>query len=112
MIGGAGVSPGYLNRAEMTSKRFIKHVPVSSFMSHHHWESAFLSGDRGVLNNEGRLIILGRIEGSTQIKLGGIRIDLEDIESTITQSMAPYVAQAIVSPRENEQTGTPYLVAF
>jgi hybrid polyketide synthase / nonribosomal peptide synthetase ACE1 len=71
-----------------------------------------ISGDRGRLTPDGHLLLHGRIEGSTQIKVRGIRIDLEDIENTIIEATAPHVLHAVVSLRKDATNGAEFLVAF
>ncbi|KAL8908394.1 MAG: hypothetical protein Q9207_000813 [Kuettlingeria erythrocarpa] len=44
---------------------------------------AYRTEDRAVLQEDGALELLGRIAGDAQVKLRGIRIEMEDIESTI-----------------------------
>ncbi|MBE3042956.1 SDR family oxidoreductase [Candidatus Bathyarchaeota archaeon] len=65
------------------------------------------------MTDDGCLILRGRIEGSTQIKLAGIRVDLQDIEATILQA-CPGVSQVVVSARRSSESedSTPFVVAF
>jgi hybrid polyketide synthase/nonribosomal peptide synthetase ACE1 len=60
------------------------------------------------------LVLLGRIKGDNQIKLGGIRINVEEIESTIVQHSERLVSQAIVSlrPGSEDSNGGSFLVVF
>lgn len=112
VIGGAGVAGGYLNQEKATSAAFIPGKQVSAFFKEQGWNAVHASGDRGKLTPDGRLILLGRIEGSTQIKIGGIRMDLEDIENTIVNAAAPRISQAVVSARSIKDSDNKYLVAF
>ncbi|KAJ5332382.1 polyketide synthetase [Penicillium brevicompactum] len=75
-ISGAGVAIGYLN-SPGPERRFLK----TSFS-----ERAYRTGDRGVLHADGALEILGRIDGDTQVKLWGLRIELQDIEHAILKA--------------------------
>ncbi|KAI8946246.1 hypothetical protein F4801DRAFT_77015 [Xylaria longipes] len=111
LIGGAGVADGYLNRDELTSSAFVRDDKASEFFHTNGWLSAHVSGDRGRLDSQGRLILHGRIGDSTQIKMGGVRIDLQDIESTI-MAMSRHIHQAIVSRRVSPRSGAEFLAAF
>lgn len=112
VIGGAGVVDGYLNRKQETVAAFRQDRNVSDLFKQKRWLSAHISGDWGYLTSKGSLVVKGRIKGSTQVKIGGIRVDLEDIESNIL-SLVPDVHQAIVSLRKGKSgSGSDFLVAF
>ncbi|KAL8840015.1 MAG: hypothetical protein Q9170_001499 [Blastenia crenularia] len=108
-IAGAGLGPGYFGNPSLTSERFVHNPYASSWLVSHGWESMHRTGDQGRLSSEGRLVLEGRINGDTQIKLRGIRIDLQDIEAAIIQASTGKVTDAAVSTRED--SGTVYLVA-
>lgn len=111
VIGGAGVSNGYLNNEELTAEKFIADKYASSKFAINGWDRAHRSGDRGQLTKDGRLILLGRVDGDTQVKIGGIRMDLEDIETTIAR-YSPNVHKAVVSARKSLGSDHQFLVAF
>ncbi|GAW16235.1 hypothetical protein ANO14919_056580 [Xylariales sp. No.14919] len=111
LIGGAGVAEGYLNRDELTPSAFVYDDQASALFCAHGWLSAHVSGDRGRLDSQGRLILHGRIEDSTQIKMGGVRIDLQDIESTI-MAKSRRIHQAVVSHRVSAGLRAEFLAAF
>ena len=69
LIGGEGVSKGYLNRPEEAKKKFIK-IPELGYF--------YKTGDRGFLNFDGQLEITGRIDA--QLKYLGYRLEPEEIE--------------------------------
>lgn len=98
-IGGAGVSLGYLNDDDGTKKKFVHDPFASTFSTSKGWTRRYRTGDRGVLRDDGALEILGRIEGDTQIKLRGVRIEMEDIENNILQSANGVITKAVVVPR-------------
>lgn len=112
LIGGAGIATGYLNHPEQSARAFVTDQWPTELRKARGWTTAHLSGDRGRLTTNGHLILHGRIEGSTQIKIRGIRVDLEDIENTIIKASAPHVLQAVVSPRKDATNGAEFLVAF
>jgi hybrid polyketide synthase/nonribosomal peptide synthetase ACE1 len=113
VVGGAGVAQGYLD-AIKTSQRFLHDRHASKFFQEKGWTRIYRTGDFGKLNGDGGLILLGRMDGDTQIKLRGIRINLEEIETAIVSSSAGAITQAIVSVRSDTTTGgdDKFLVAF
>jgi hybrid polyketide synthase/nonribosomal peptide synthetase ACE1 len=111
-VGGAGIAQGYLNHQNLTDDRF----PLDDFAPpeylERNWTKMHRSGDRGRLSPQGGLIVEGRMEGDTQIRLRGIRIDLRDIESTIIRRSNGVVRDAIVSLRTTGSTDAAFLVAY
>ncbi|KAI0479863.1 hypothetical protein F4859DRAFT_529997 [Xylaria cf. heliscus] len=112
VLGGMGIALGYLNREKLNSTAFIPDSEASVFLQEEKGTTVHLTGDRGRLDARGRLTLLGRIEGSTQIKIGAIRMDLEDVENTITETMALHVSHAAVSPLMDASGNIDSLVAF
>lgn len=108
-IGGAGVAKGYLNNNALTEECFLldEFAPPEYITSK--WLKMHKSGDCGRLTDEGGLLLEGRIKGDTQIKLRGIRIDLQDIESTLLQEAKGVLREAVVSVRASGESE--YLVA-
>lgn len=106
-IGGAAPGLGYLNDDTMTAQKFVRNPFASDRDVTNGWTTMYLTGDKGRLRDDGALLFDGRIEGDTQIKLRGLRIDLKDIESTIVEASRGHLVSAIVTVR-----GTPqFLVA-
>jgi amino acid adenylation domain-containing protein len=73
LIGGAGVSLGYADSADRTGDRFVLR----------HDGRWYRSGDLGVLQPDGQLRCLGRIDN--QVKVGGFRVEFEEVESLARQ---------------------------
>lgn len=71
VVGGAGVSLGYLGLPELTAERF----PVIG------GERVYRSGDLGVVRPDGTLVHLGRID--KQVQLRGFRIELGEVETAL-----------------------------
>ncbi|GAW22514.1 hypothetical protein ANO14919_120510 [Xylariales sp. No.14919] len=112
-IGGAGVMKGYLHADALTVVSLSHDRYSSALFKSQGWLNIYLSEDRGRFNAAGHLIVEGRIEGSTQIKIRGMRIELQDIENSIVRHMSPYVRQAAVSHRMGKDgPNTDFLVAF
>ncbi|MEL6468394.1 MAG: amino acid adenylation domain-containing protein [Cyanobacteria bacterium J06623_4] len=101
-IGGAGLSPGYWNREDLTSERFVQlalphsHTPPLPY---------YRTGDRVHYNKNGTLTYLGRLDN--QVKLRGYRIELGEIETCLNRY--PQVSQAVVTVTKDEN---PRLIAY
>ena len=103
-IAGIGVAVGYLNRPELTGKKFIEDfLALPSNPS----GRIYRTGDLGRLTEDREIEYLGRID--TQIKLRGYRIELTEIESVLIE--IPEIAQAVATTFEPE-AGSPELVAY
>ena len=72
-ISGDGVGNGYLNKKSMTDKAFIKNPFGSGII--------YKTGDIGFWSHNGNIYCKGR--NDNQIKLHGLRIELEEIEHKI-----------------------------
>ena len=70
-IGGRGLALGYWNDPEKTAESFIHH-PRSG-------ERLYRTGDRAMYGRDGKIVFLGRSD--SQVKVGGYRIELKEIES-------------------------------
>lgn len=103
LIGGAGSALGYLNNDKLTKTKFIPDINPSPEYASKGWTTVYKSGDLGHLRSDGALIFEGRIEGDTQIKLRGIRIELEDIENTIIGAAGGVICKAVCSVRGDPQ---------
>lgn len=111
VIGGAGVSSGYLDDHELTKQKFIPDpfATTSSAYMVRGWHTMYRTGDRGRMRDDGALMCEGRIDGDTQIKLRGLRIELEDIENTILHTADGALISTVVSVRG--QADSQFLVA-
>ena len=84
-IGGAGLSPGYLGRPELTAERFVQ---IGG-------ERLYRTGDRARSTPQGTFELLGRLDD--QVKLRGFRIELGEIEAAL--EARPGVRQAVAMVR-------------
>ncbi|PWY81896.1 putative hybrid NRPS/PKS enzyme [Aspergillus heteromorphus CBS 117.55] len=96
-VGGMGVASGYLNLKDFTQERFVPDHLAPTTWIEHGWTMMHLTGDRGRLQPNGTLLLEGRMEGDTQIKLRGLRVDLQDIEATIEHASQGRILHAVVS---------------
>jgi non-ribosomal peptide synthetase-like protein len=103
-IAGIGLAAGYLNRDDLTQKKFIPdflHIPNNPS------GRIYRTGDLGRINDQDEVEFHGRID--TQVKVRGYRIELTEIESVLMT--LPQIAQAVVDVYEFEP-GATELVAY
>lgn len=101
-IGGAGVARGYLNRSDLTADRFI--ADPFNFEA---GARLYRTGDLGRLLPDGSIEFCGRIDN--QVKLGGHRVELGEIEQALREHGG--VREAVVLAREDGSAGK-QLVAY
>jgi amino acid adenylation domain-containing protein len=101
-IGGEGLSRGYLNRPDLTAERF-RPDPARTDGT-----LIYRTGDRGRIATDGRLEFLGRHD--LQVKIGGARVELAEIEATLCRH--PEVDQAVAILTEASPDGPPRIAAF
>ena len=99
-LGGAGVSLGYLNNVELTSKHFLPDPFASPEYLANGWTRMYRTGDIGHLQDDGAMVFHNRIAGDTQIKIRGLRIELADIEGNIVSAAKGALREVIVTLRE------------
>ncbi|MFJ2894909.1 amino acid adenylation domain-containing protein [Streptomyces sp. NPDC087218] len=104
-IGGDGVALGYAGDPELTADRFVTRTlsrePGAAP------ERLYRSGDAARWDAEGRIHLLGRIDG--QVKLRGHRIEIGEIEAHLAQW--PALAGAVVTVRPDAR-GEEMLCAY
>lgn len=75
-IGGANLAKGYVNDTILTEQKFI-YLEGSRF---------YRTGDRGMINDKGEVIFLGRED--SQVKINGFRVELKEIESILKEHVS------------------------
>ena len=94
-IAGIGLAAGYLNRDDLTQKKFI---PDFLQIPNNPSGRIYRTGDLGRINDQDEVEFHGRID--TQVKIRGYRIELTEIESVLLE--LPQIAQAAVITHESE----------
>jgi len=98
-IAGDGVGAGYLNRPELTAEKFIDN-PFGP-------GKLYKTGDLAYWREDGNIVYVGR--NDFQVKIRGLRIELEEIEHAITSVEG--INQSVVVVRKDD-TGRQLICAF
>ncbi|GCE15728.1 non-ribosomal peptide synthetase [Tengunoibacter tsumagoiensis] len=99
-IAGVGVARGYINNPVLTAEKFVTHPLLAS-------ARIYKTGDLACWLPDGNLEFLGRSD--QQVKIRGIRIELEEIESVILEYEA---IQECVVVAETESENITLLTAY
>lgn len=103
LIYGTGVSSGYYRKPELSHKKFIEHSDCPGL--------CYRSGDLGMVNENGEIEYLGRMDRQVQIR--GYRVEIGEIESAIMKS--GFVKDCTVGlvrfDAESDERLTAYMVA-
>jgi amino acid adenylation domain-containing protein/non-ribosomal peptide synthase protein (TIGR01720 family) len=100
VIGGKGVTRGYLNRVELTQDKYIPNPYKEE-------ERLYKTGDLAKRFPNGNIEFIGRKDN--QVKIRGYRIELGEIEAKIASLEG--ISKAVVIDRNDEQ-GQKYLCAY
>ncbi|KAI3326232.1 hypothetical protein HD806DRAFT_552530 [Xylariaceae sp. AK1471] len=114
VFGGAGIASGYVDNPALNAERFPKDHLAGPVALGQKWDQVHLSGDRGYLREtDGMFILMGRIDGDTQIKLRGLRLDLLDIEANIISTSQDHISDVAVHLRKplDHDTSSHFLAA-
>ncbi len=104
VIGGAGITRGYLNRDDLTAEKFVTlpHLAASPE------DRFYRTGDLVKWGNDGNVIFLGRVDH--QVKIRGFRVELGEIEATLINQ--PQISAAAVKAVQEPNGPTKRLVAW
>ncbi len=90
-VAGAGLAEAYLNSPDLTDKKFVDNPFQEG-------SKMYATGDLARIDNNGELNYLGRIDD--QVKLGGFRIELSDIEANLTSHDGITNAAVVITEAE------------
>jgi amino acid adenylation domain-containing protein len=108
LVGGDGVSRGYLNNPELTNEKFLEfQEPFYKKILGRRRQNFYRTGDVTRWLSDGNIEFLGRID--FQVKIRGFRIELGEIENRLLEY--PDVKETVVLARETE-AGEKYLCAY
>ena len=102
VIGGAGVSLGYLTDKELTARQFMSNPYATPEYIANGWTHMHRTGDIGYLQANGTMVFRNRMVGDTQVKMRGLRIELGDIEANIVSAAKGVLKEAVVTLREGD----------
>ena len=125
-VGGAGITPGYWNRPELTNERFVEidvsrnPLPINREPSSDHGPRTtdhglrttfYRTGDLAYWRPDGEIVFLGRVDN--QVKIRGFRIELGEIEALLQQVDGVVETAVIVYERPSENgSSDKQLVAY
>ena len=119
LVGGDGISRGYLNNPELTAEKFLNSHHSSFDLPRTHLSKLYRTGDLARWMADGppaggatKVIIefLGRID--QQVKIRGFRIELEEIESELSKHDQVKEVVVIDRKEENGENSDKYLCAY
>ena len=99
-IAGDGLGKGYLNRPDLTEKSFIPNPFIPGTLM-------YKTGDLGYFQDNGEIICLGRSDN--QVKIRGLRIELEEIEHKILENKS--ITNCVVV-KQTDETAHEFLCAY
>ncbi|MFH7014634.1 amino acid adenylation domain-containing protein [Flavobacterium sp. FlaQc-47] len=102
LLGGSGISKGYLNREDLTKEKFITN-PFTAGKS----EVLYRTGDLVRRNSLGEIEFLGRVDD--QVKIRGYRVELKEI-SRVIQSYCGIIQSEVLF--KEDSTGVKRLVSY
>jgi len=98
-IAGHGLARGYLNNPQLTAQKFIFHPSLKKRL--------YKTGDLGRRLSDGNIEFLGRLDN--QIKLRGMRVELNDVENILNSH--PSIKESLTAVCEN-QVNNKKLIAY
>ncbi len=101
-IAGDGVGKGYLNNPELTNKSFIENPFIPNTLM-------YKTGDSGKILSNGEICYLERLDN--QVKIRGLRIELEEIENKILKFTSIQKVKVVKQTIQNREFISAYFVA-
>ncbi|WP_090776293.1 non-ribosomal peptide synthetase [Shouchella lonarensis] len=103
LIGGVGLSKGYLNRPDLTEEKFI-------YPNFNQGERVYKTGDLALFRSDGNIEFLGRIDD--QVKIRGYRIELGEVENVLEGLCNVKQAYVTVHQQDNKTRLIGYVVSI
>src|SRR5580704_10700427 len=103
LIGGPGVSRGYLGDVDLTARKFI----ANPFKSDGSDPILYRTGDAVEIDDRGRLVFKGRIDD--QVKIRGFRVELGEIDARLLDIPGVSVAATVLVNDEGDDRLIAYL---
>jgi hypothetical protein len=95
---------GYLNRAELTTERFVDNpMPTDSTGTR-----VFRTGDLARVHPDGQIELVGRAD--LQVKIRGFRVELEEIEAVLAMHEKVQQTAVVTQPFEGDKRLIAYIV--
>ncbi|PLB52456.1 putative hybrid NRPS/PKS enzyme [Aspergillus steynii IBT 23096] len=107
-ISGPGVASGYLGLPQLTERKFKDHASTKRPSG---WDKFYLTGDKGRMLSDGSIVLSGRIDGDDQVKVRGMRVQLNDVSRAILQASRGSLVDAAVLVRD-DNSSRQQLVAY
>jgi nucleoside-diphosphate-sugar epimerase len=103
------VANGYLDLPELTESKFKRATFLETRTPG--WDSLYLTGDTGRMLSDGSIVMTGRVDGDNQVKVRGMRVQLDDVSRALVQASRGILVDAAVLVR-GEDPGNQQLVAY
>jgi len=71
VLAGIGIADGYINNNDQTKTKFLPDNFASADFISRGWNRMYRTGDRSRMNEDGTVVVEGRISGDNQVKIRG-----------------------------------------
>lgn len=106
-ISGRGIGLRYLQRPDESAAKFVQSNGGTLSSSN---VRLYRSGDKGRILPDGTVEVLGRLDGDSQVKINGFRVELDEISNAIVHMSNGVIVSAATSLRIGQPSGL--LVTF
>jgi acyl-coenzyme A synthetase/AMP-(fatty) acid ligase len=98
-MGGLGVALGYLDPV-LSAKKFIPNTFDDLAKAPSNWSrNIYRTGDKGLLRSDGVVMYMSRLDSDTTVKVRGVRVDLQDVATTMLRGSHGSIVDAVVTVR-------------
>lgn len=101
-VGGVGTAQMYINQPALTAERYVPDPYRGGIM--------YKSGDYGLLNSDGEIEFLGRID--SQVKIRGYRIELDEIRNVLLEIDEVHSAHVVLNYSDKNDPATARLDSY